>query len=263
MRTEWCILTHHERGDLRESLCVSPGTGGRVAMWIDPEPRHRRTMRIVEGPTAVPTLHVLRVMGRTGSWSTMPQRGDQIVGQSGGTWLDMRVLAAEPWHHGKCLDLIVRIVDRRPITRTRGRRRIAAAAAWAVGAMGAMLAMEGRIMAEGTYAEYPRQEMDQFLGELGQWPAELRRDSLPLIAEAVLSEAQARSPVRWGTLQGSHTVGDRVEGLITIGANTDYALAVHETHKTKRRWFLRAILQHFPRIARAQLEHAARQKGAR
>ena len=78
-------------------------------------------------------------------------------------------------------------------------------------------------------------DLKQFLAGLEQ--AEARaiaaaKRALVLAAEHVKGESQRLTPIEWGTLQNSATVGpvEEQRGLISIqiGHNTSYAAAVHE-----------------------------------
>lgn len=81
--------------------------------------------------------------------------------------------------------------------------------------------------------------------------------------EAIVGEAQVVSPVDTGTLRESHTVDPSDPDNVRIGANTVYAAAVHERHRTKARWFYGAIVTHGPRIMRAALTEALEQAANR
>lgn len=266
------------------------GSDGRVGNLDAPQWRHRELLATAKGPTG--GCKLVTLSGTPASWADAitggpPQAGDLLIarGAGDGPWYALRVLAARWWDFGRTLELVVRI--EREEARV---PRQAQAPAMAVAALALLCAIGGGIVmadmtpdrlaslrsqresqhasaARGTYATLPLAEMDAYLRRLAQFPDEARRRALPEAAEAVLSEAQTESPRLTGFLSDAHDIladdTDKEGGAITIGANTSYAMAVHETHPTKKRWFTRAVVQHFPRIMGAMLTRLAREWGAR
>lgn len=107
-----------------------------------------------------------------------------------------------------------------------------------------------------TYAELPLGEMQNMLRRLKDQAAPIREDTLRLSATALVSEAQMAAPVDTGLLKSSHTVIQVTDQEALIGANTKYAMAVHETHPTQRRWFVNAITTNFQRVFEGALKLA-------
>ncbi|MCA9288920.1 MAG: HK97 gp10 family phage protein [Phycisphaerales bacterium] len=275
------ILKFHERVGDRRPLGLSDTRakgGGRVASLVDLEHRHRSSVQAAEGPSGIDGCKVIRVAGTKQSWSCSPhgapERHDVLVAVGGRAldrWLKCRVVAVGEWDYGRTLEIIVRVLDEAPtrrvvagVDRLRAKARRVVAAATALAITGAAMADQPQ---SGTYAHLPLDDMQEYLRKLGQFPREVRPLALNEVAEAVLSEAQVDAPVLTGTLQNSHTefedTSDRDDGSIVIGANTVYALPVHETHPTKKRWFTRAIVRTLPRAMERVLRRLARQKGAR
>lgn len=273
-------------------------SGGRPANIEAMSFRHRSLALQAEGPTGASGCRVVRVRGMETSWARLPQRGDTLIARGEAaycTWLRLVVVATAWWDFGRTLEIVVRVVERSPVGGERRTRPAPVAASngpmratsvetlhsragWrpsvratsAVAVATAIVALGGSAMADqqsGTYAHLPLTEMNQYLQQLRQFPEQQRPAILREGGEAVLSEAQMEAPVLTGFLQNSHVVLDdtseREGGSIVIGVNTKYALAVHETHPTKKRWFLRAITQHLPRIMERVLKRALREKGAR
>lgn len=92
-----------------------------------------------------------------------------------------------------------------------------------------------------------------------QAPA-LRDRAAKLTAEGIVAEAasQDRVPIKTGFLQGSATVvddGDR----FTFGFNANYAAPVHETHPSKSKFLLNAIVEEGKRIVEAATRIAFRE----
>lgn len=83
-------------------------------------------------------------------------------------------------------------------------------------------------------------------------------------AELVIGEAKQedRCPYDWGTLSDSHTwvVGPK-EGTRLLGANTDYAAAVHANHASKARWLLIATVDLGPGIIEKVTKKHLEQRG--
>ncbi len=94
------------------------------------------------------------------------------------------------------------------------------------------------------------------LRDLSKAAPGVRRRALRRGGEAIVGEAQMISPVEFGTLRDSHTVDASDPDAVRIGANTEYAAAVHERHPTKSRWFYNTIVTQGPRIMRAAIEEA-------
>lgn len=107
----------------------------------------------------------------------------------------------------------------------------------------------------------PLPEMQQWLKEIGAQAQPIRRRALALSAEAINAEAQFDAPVLTGLLKESHVVDHSNPDRVALGANTTYAAASHETHPTKARWYLKAILEKAPEIMRKALERAVRELG--
>lgn len=276
------VLKFHERGGDRRPLGLSDARakgGGRVASLGAMERRHRDVAQAAEGPSGVDGCQVVRIAGTRQSWSCSPhgapERHDVLVAVGGRRferWIKVQVVAYVAWDYGRTLELVVRVLDEAPIgaghggTQTR-RRPVSLSGCLAV----SLALIGGPAMADqpqsGTYAHLPLDDMRDYLRKLGQFPREVRPLALNEVAEAVLSEAQVDAPVLTGTLQNSHTVfedtSDRDDGAIVIGANTVYALPVHETHPTKKRWFTRVIVRTLPRAMERVIRRLARQKGAR
>jgi len=99
-----------------------------------------------------------------------------------------------------------------------------------------------------TYAKIDERGMESMLKRLRDQAPEIRHDSLTVGAEGLNSEAQIESPVLTGTTQSAHTVFQANEDEAVLGVNTDYALAVHETHPTKRRWYVNSVQRNFNRV---------------
>lgn len=261
-------------------VAMGRGKGGGRPAQIEPMCSRHRTLAIAaEGPTGAAGCRVVRVRGTEQSWDRLPQRGDTLIARGEAAycmWLKLAVVGTSWWDYGRTLEIVVRVVEREPVGATQraasprsplarsGRPGARAIAAVAV----AVAALGGSAMADaprgGTYAHLPLAEMNQWLTQqVGQFPEQARPAVLREVAEAVLSEAQTQAPVLTGFLQNSHTVLEEDAQGITIGVNTTYALAVHETHPTRKRWFLRAIVQHLPRVMEAALKRLVRQRGAR
>lgn len=99
-------------------------------------------------------------------------------------------------------------------------------------------------------------EMSAALGRLRAAAPGVRRRALRGAAIELTGAAQIDSPVRYGTLQDSHTHDLSNPDAPRIGANTTYAAAVHERHPTKSRWFLASVIGNGPRVMKAALEEA-------
>jgi hypothetical protein len=114
-----------------------------------------------------------------------------------------------------------------------------------------------------TEATLPRAQMQRFEQRLRRMPDEMQDQVLIETAEAIVGEAQFNAPVDTGHLAESHTVSEPEEGSVLVGANTPYAMAVHETHATKAHWFVEAIHRNFARVSRKTIVKALRERGAR
>lgn len=116
-----------------------------------------------------------------------------------------------------------------------------------------------------TYATVPTEEMNAMLERLRAQEPRIRRETLTLAAEALLSEAQIEAPVLTGALKASHFLYHASADHALIGCNTNYALAVHETHPTRRHWFINAVQTNFHRVfegaMKIVLDRAARRAG--
>ncbi len=112
-----------------------------------------------------------------------------------------------------------------------------------------------------TEAVLPIQEMRAFERELAEIPKEIREPVLLEIGEAIVGEAQFNAPVKTGHLAESHYTSDFKRDRVIIGVNYPYAMAVHETHPTKSRWFIRAIMDNFARVSEAALKRAFENRG--
>lgn len=112
----------------------------------------------------------------------------------------------------------------------------------------------------GTYAHFPEAEMNATLAKFKRAGERAAAEALDVGAEAIVSEAQLDAPVKTGLLKERH-FADRIRPLLRlIGVNTSYALAVHETHPTKKRWFVRALKEHFKRVMEGALKKAMREE---
>jgi len=82
-----------------------------------------------------------------------------------------------------------------------------------------------------------------------------------LAAEGIMGEAQSqdRIPIKTGFLQSSGVVIKERTG-VRFGFSASYAAVVHETHKVKPKFLLGAITQEGPRIVRAAIKIAFREK---
>ncbi|MCL4221044.1 MAG: HK97 gp10 family phage protein [Phycisphaerales bacterium] len=105
-----------------------------------------------------------------------------------------------------------------------------------------------------TYAELPLGEMQEMLRRLKDQAEPIREGTLRLAAEALVSEAQMAAPVDTGLLKSAHLVIQVTDQEALIGTNTKYALAVHETHPTNKRWFVNAIVTNFQRVFEGALK---------
>ena len=114
-----------------------------------------------------------------------------------------------------------------------------------------------------TVAELPIQDIRRFERTIRRIPEDIRQPVLDEVAEALVGEAQFDAPIKTGTLKDSHTVGEFEDGAVVIGVNTAYAMAVHETHPSRSRWFFNAIVRNFRRITRASIRKQLRERGAR
>ena len=114
-----------------------------------------------------------------------------------------------------------------------------------------------------TVAQLPLDEIKRFERTLRRIPQEISEPVLDEVGETLVGEAQVDSPVDKGVLSESHYAGDFENGAKIIGVNTDYAMAVHETHPTKSRWFFDAIQRNFRRVTRASIRKQLRERGAR
>jgi hypothetical protein len=114
-----------------------------------------------------------------------------------------------------------------------------------------------------TFAELPVAEMNAMLTKFKHAGDRAATRALDLATEALVSEAQVDAPVKTGFLKERHFV-ERVRPLLRlIGVNTTYALAVHETHKTKRRWFVNAVRTNFTRVFEGALKIALREEAGK
>lgn len=109
----------------------------------------------------------------------------------------------------------------------------------------------------GTFAEVPIPEMQRMLGRLRRVDKAVRDDTLDLAAPLILGEAQDKAPIRTGFLAIDSAFDARQDdGSHIIGFGANYALAVHETHPTKSRFLVRAVVERGGRIIRGALETA-------
>lgn len=112
----------------------------------------------------------------------------------------------------------------------------------------------------GTFAELPVAEMSAMLDRYKRAGEAAAERALELGAEALVSEAQVEAPVKTGLLKEMH-FADRVRKLLwIIGVNTSYAMAVHEVHPTRKRWFVNAVKEHFTRVFDGALKLALREE---
>lgn len=107
-----------------------------------------------------------------------------------------------------------------------------------------------------TYATVPTEEMTAMLERLRAQEPRIRRETLNLAAETLLSEAQIEAPVLTGLLKSSHWIYQVNADQAVIGVNTKYALAVHETHPTRKHWFINAVQTNFQRVFEGALKLA-------
>lgn len=118
--------------------------------------------------------------------------------------------------------------------------------------------MPVKVSHRGATIELPTPEMRADLRRLERSETPIVRDAVTEWGEGVNSEAQYEAPIRTGFLKESHFVdastADR--GHAEVGATASYARVVHETHPTKSRWYLNAILKHSARILRKSIERA-------
>lgn len=115
-----------------------------------------------------------------------------------------------------------------------------------------------------TEANAPIGLMNAWLLKKVAFTEQDRDETLIIAGEAVNSEAQANSPIEWGTLKDSHGVAEEVvDGTITVGASAEYAAAVHANHPTQAGWYADAIRNNYRRIMGVLLAKALRAKGAR
>lgn len=286
------ILFYQERDGDRRRLVPDQGSG-RYGVLGAVENRHRPMLYASVKSMGSGLVRVVKVSGRSESWERVPEPGDFLVGRVGAewsTWVKFRVAAVQPWDHGRTLELLVELLEeaeagspaRSGVARVGGdtqfgpRRTVVIQAASAVMALCAWgtLAWAARgapAMADqvqsGDSTFLPLEEMQTYLRRMAALPDDLRRQALPEAAEAVLSEAQVHAPRLTGFLSDSHVVlqdeTDQAGGEIVIGVNTAYALAVHETHRTKKRWFTRNVVEHFPRVMGQLLVRLTRERGAR
>lgn len=117
-------------------------------------------------------------------------------------------------------------------------------------------------MPEGTYAELDLGQIKRFERTIKRIPDDISQPVLEEAGEALVGEAQVDSPIDKGVLADSHYVGEFDDGAQIIGVNTDYAMAVHETHPTKSRWFVNAIARNFQRVIEASIRKQLRSRGA-
>lgn len=117
-------------------------------------------------------------------------------------------------------------------------------------------------MADGTYADLPMKKILGFQRVMRRIPEDMRQDVLEESGEALVGEAQVTAPIKTGNLSESHYVGDFDDGAQIIGVNTDYAMAVHETHPTKKRWFRKAIAKNFRRVIAKSIKRQLKLRGA-
>ena len=111
----------------------------------------------------------------------------------------------------------------------------------------------------GTYAEIDQAEMERALAPLRRAEPAIAERALDLASETLIAEAQAEAPVATGFLQGSHSVDTPRKGERVLGVNAGYALAVHETHPTKSRWFINTISRRAKEVFRGALQLATRE----
>lgn len=255
------ILTHVERDGQRTRLGTK--AGGRPALRSALQRRHELQTKRVLGAGGVRGVELVRISGTRSSWpGGEPQASNVLIAQGGekfGSWLKLEVVSSMWWDRGTTLELIVRVVDAQA-----RQRKVACRGVLALAIAGVMLMADQP--QSGTYAHLPVAQMNAWLADLDAWGDDVRKESMPLVVEAVLSEAQVDSPRLTGFTSDSHVVLEDnvdVDGSMVAGVNTTYALALHETHPTKKRWFLRAIVEHFPRTMEATLRKLAREKGAR
>lgn len=72
---------------------------------------------------------------------------------------------------------------------------------------------------------------------------ELASDILELAAESLVSDAAIEAPKKTGILAQEHFVEmRRSKREAIVGANTNYAAAVHANHPTKAGWFQNVLL---------------------
>lgn len=95
-------------------------------------------------------------------------------------------------------------------------------------------------------------KVSRVLQRLARRSPQFAKDVRILTAEGILGEAASQDsiPIKTGALQSSGTIIDG-RNSTTIGFNTNYAAAVHETHKTKPFFLRDAINKHGKRIVEA------------
>lgn len=110
-------------------------------------------------------------------------------------------------------------------------------------------------MASGTYAEIDVPKMSAMLKRLRAQERPIVEETLDLAAPILLGESSSNAPILTGNL-AHDTAFDIKEsdGSHVIGHGAEYGLAVHETHPTKSRFLVRAIVQHGRRIIGGSLD---------
>jgi hypothetical protein len=101
--------------------------------------------------------------------------------------------------------------------------------------------------------EIPTAEMNAVLARFRRAAPEAADRAMGAGLEVLVGEAQVEAPVRTGLLKERHFVRRVRAGEYMVGASTEYALAVHETHPTKRRWFVNAVTRNFRRVMEGAL----------
>lgn len=127
-------------------------------------------------------------------------------------------------------------------------------------------------------ATAPIRELDEAIAALRALERPIANAALTELSEALVADAKFEAPklkkelwtkyYRGGNLKKSHFTKKIKDGERHIGANISYAQVVHETHPTKKHWFLNVIVKNaLPytkrAIARALERSAARLKGGR
>jgi hypothetical protein len=93
-------------------------------------------------------------------------------------------------------------------------------------------------------AKFDTSEVDRALANLPrEFNTEVRKRALPAIGALLSAESSSRAPIRTGFL-AIDTAFHRVEGMsVTVGHTAFYAAAVHQRHRHKKQFLLRALVE--------------------